>query len=99
MPLRTEEQPLVFELFGNSYVVAGDFKAIRVRPGMYGDGKWHLYDIRRDPGETQPLEEAQPQRLKALVAIYEKFAKDKGLVPGADNWSPWHGFVEKNKRP
>ena len=96
---RTEEQPLVFELFGNSYVVAGDFKAIRVRPGMYGDGKWHLYDIRRDPGETQPLEEAQPQRLKALVAIYEKFAKDKGLVPVADNWSPWHGFVEKKKRP
>ncbi len=94
---RTEEQPVVFELFGNSYVVAGDYKAIRVRPAMYGDGKWHLFDIRKDPGETQSLEAAQPQRLKTLIAIYERFAEEKGLVPVADNWSPWHGFVDDKK--
>ena len=94
---RTDDQPVVFELFGNGYVVAGDYKAMRVRPAMYGDGKWHLYDIRKDPGETRPLDEAQPQRLKELIAIYEKFAQEKGLVPVADNWSPWHGFVDDKK--
>ena len=27
-----------FELFGNAYVVRGDYKAIKVRAGMWGDG-------------------------------------------------------------
>ncbi len=37
---------MAFELFGNGYIVSGDYKAMRVRPGMYGDGQWHLYNIR-----------------------------------------------------
>jgi arylsulfatase A-like enzyme len=91
---RTDEEWVVFELFGNSYVVAGDYKAMRVRPAMWGDGRWHLYDIRRDPGETTPLEDQQPERLQDMIAIYERFAEEKGLVPVAENWSPWHGFLE-----
>jgi len=88
----------VFELFGNGYVVAGDYKAMKVRPAMFGDGQWHLYDIRNDPGETTPLDTAQADRLKRMVEIYERFAKEKGLVPVADNWSPWHGFVDLSKK-
>ena len=92
---RTEDQSYVFELFGNSYVVAGDYKAIRVRTGMYGDGNWHLYDILQDPGETKPLESKEKRRLNDMIAIYEKFAKEKGLVPVKDNWNPWHGFLDE----
>ncbi|MAI80240.1 MAG: arylsulfatase [Deltaproteobacteria bacterium] len=87
---RTEEEWVAFELFGNAYVVAGDYKAMRVRPGMYGDGKWHLYDIKKDPGETRPLEADQPERLKKMIATYERYAKEKGIVPVADDWNPWH---------
>jgi arylsulfatase A-like enzyme len=86
---RTEEEWVVFELFGNAYVVAGDYKAIRMRPGMYGDGKWHLYNIKKDPGETRPLEAKQPERLRKMTDIYERYAKEKGIVPVADDWSPW----------
>jgi arylsulfatase A-like enzyme len=86
---RTEEEWVVFELFGNAYVVAGDYKAIRMRPGMYGDGKWHLYNIKKDPGETRPLEAKQPERLRKMIDIYERYAKEKGIVPVADDWSPW----------
>jgi arylsulfatase len=86
---RTEEESVVFELFGNVYVVAGDYKAIRVRPGMYGDGEWHLYDIKNDPGETRPLEAEQPERLQNMIAIFERYAEEKGLVPVDDDWSPW----------
>ena len=86
---RTEDEWVAFELFGNSYVVAGDYKAIRMRPGMFGDGKWHLYDIKKDPGETTPLEGEQPERLKKMIGIYKEYAKDKGIVPVADDWSPW----------
>ena len=86
---RTEEEWVAFELFGNCYVVTGDYKAMRVRPGMYGDGRWHLYDIKNDPGETRPLEGDQPERLEKMIAIYERYAKDKGIVPVADDWNPW----------
>jgi arylsulfatase len=86
---RTDEQFVAFELFGNSYVVVGDYKAIRVRTGMYGDGKWHLYDIKKDPGEARPLETAQPERLKKMIEIYKRYAKAKGIVPVADDWNPW----------
>ena len=86
---RTEEEWVAFEPFGNSYVVAGDYKAMRVRPGMYGDGRWHLYDIKNDPGETRPLEVDQPERLEKMIAIYERYAKEKGIVPVADDWNPW----------
>ena len=82
-------------MFGNAYVVAGDYKAIRVRPAMYGEGKRHPHNIRKDPGETQPLDEADPGRLKQLIAIYDRFAEDKGIVPVAENWSPWHGFLDE----
>lgn len=95
---RKEGQWVAFELFGNSYVVAGDYKAIRVRAAMYGDGKWHLYDIKKDPGETRPLDAETPERLEKMIAIYEQYARDKGIVPVADNWSPWHGFIDENKQ-
>jgi arylsulfatase len=86
---RTDEEWVVFELFGNAYVMVGDYKAIRVRPGMWGDGKWHLYNIKRDPGETRPLEAEQPERLQKMIDIFERYAKEKGIVPVADDWNPW----------
>ena len=89
---RTEEQWVVFELFGNAYVMAGDYKAIKVRTGMYGDGKWHLYNINKDPGETRPLEADQPERLRNMIDIYSRYAKEKGIVPVADDWNPWRSL-------
>jgi arylsulfatase A-like enzyme len=91
---RTEEQWIAFELFGNGYIVSGEYKAMRVRPGMYGDGQWHLYNIQKDPGETRVLDKEQPERLASMVATYQKWAADKGIVEVRDDWSPWHGFPE-----
>jgi len=86
---RTEDEWVAFELFGNTYVTAGDYKAMRLRTGMYGDGKWHLYDIKKDPGETRPLDAEQPERLQKMVDIYQRYAEEKGIIPVADDWSPW----------
>ena len=86
---RTEEEWVAFELFGNSYIVAGDYKAMRMRPGMWGDGEWHLYDIKKDPGETTPLEDEQPERFQKMVELYKSYAEEKGILPVDDDWSPW----------
>ncbi len=94
---RTADDWYAFELFGNSYVVQGDWKAIRVRPGMFGDGAWHLYDIRNDPGETMPLQSSEPERLARMIALYDAYAKQGGIVSVRDDWSPWFGFPEDKK--
>ena len=92
--VRSEDQWVAFELFGNVYVIAGDFKAIKVRTGMYGDGKWHLYNIRKDPAESTPLENEMPKRLEKMIAIYDSYAKEKGVIEVEASWNPWYGSYE-----
>ena len=94
---RTEEHWVAFELFGNAFVIAGDYKVLRVRTGMFGDGKWHLYNIRKDPGETKPLEGLDPERMRRMVTIYEQYAKQKGIVPVDEDWNPWRGSDDQKK--
>jgi len=72
--------------------MAGDYKADRVRPGMWGAGKLHLNDIKKDPGETRPLDAEKPERLQKMIDIYEGYAKEKGIVPVADDWNPWEAM-------
>ena len=77
-----------FELFGNAYVVRGDYKAIKVRTGMWGDGKWHLYHLRNDPAETQPLEAEMPGELAELVTLYEAYADKWQIQDVREDWNP-----------
>ena len=87
---------MAFELMGNSYLIDGDYKVMRQRTGMWGDGQWHLYNIVKDPGETKPLDKQDPARLKQMVGQYDQYAKEKGIVPVADNWNPWSAFGQVN---
>jgi len=85
---RPEDAFIHFELFGNAYVVKGNYKAIKVRTGMWGDGTWHLYDTVADPAETQPLEDKMPELLTELVGSYEAYATPRGIMDVADDWNP-----------
>ncbi|AZQ64050.1 arylsulfatase [Flammeovirga pectinis] len=87
--VRTEEEWYAFELFGNSYIMMGDYKAIKVRTGMFGDGEWHLYNVVKDPSETIPLENMEAERLYQMADIYYEYAKDKGIVKVDEDWSPF----------
>lgn len=87
--VRTEDQWVAFELFGNTYVVKGNHKAVRIRTGMFGSGEWHLYDIVADPGETTPLEDKFPDKLEELKAIYQSYADEMGIIQVAEDWNPW----------
>ncbi len=97
--VRTEQQWVVSDIFGNSSIVAGRYKASRQSRAMFGDGQWRLFDIQADPGETTPLNASQPQRLRQLLDLYMSYAKAKGIVPVADNWSPWQGYLKTLPRP
>ena len=85
--VRTENDWFAFELFGNCFVIAGDYKATLTRTGMFGDGKWHLYNIKQDPGETRPLEREQPERLATMRALYQEYATKHEIVPVSEDWN------------
>jgi len=54
------------EVSGNSALYKGDYKILRsILP--VGDGKWRLFNLANDPGETSDLSEEQPQKLQNML--------------------------------
>ncbi|WP_253183210.1 arylsulfatase [Sphingobium phenoxybenzoativorans] len=63
------------ELFGSRALRQGDWKITDI-----GDGKWRLFNIAEDPGETNDLSLEQPDRRKDLIAAWDVYAKDVGVI-------------------
>ncbi|NLR89890.1 arylsulfatase [Flammeovirga agarivorans] len=87
--VRTEKDWYAFELFGNSYLIKGDYKIIKVRTGMFGDGEWHLYNIVEDPSETVPLEKLERERFASMISLYKKYSYDHNIINVEASWSPF----------
>ena len=81
------EQPVGYELSGNAAVFKGDFKLLRNLPPM-GDGQWHLYDLRRDPGETTDLQAQHPEVFRQMISDYEAYARENGVLPMPEGYDP-----------
>jgi arylsulfatase A-like enzyme len=73
------DAPLGYELSGNAALFRGDYKLVR-NLAPTGDGKWRLYDLKTDPGETHDLAAAQPDRFAAMRADYGAYAKANGVL-------------------
>jgi arylsulfatase/uncharacterized sulfatase len=74
------DEPIGYELAGNSALFLGDYKLVRNRLPV-GDDQWHLYDIVADPGETLDLAGEMPRRFAQMLAQYEQYAADNGVLP------------------
>lgn len=69
----------VIEVSGNTALYKGDYKITRsVLP--LGDGRWRLFDLARDPGETTDLSGARPRMLTEMVADYDAYARRVGVL-------------------
>lgn len=78
--VRGPNSSLGIEVSGNAALYRGDYKIVRDMPPL-GDGRWRLYDIARDPGETRELSGAEPERLQALLADYAAYEARVGVAP------------------
>ena len=81
------DEAIGYELSGNQAVFKGDLKLIKVIPPV-GDGLWHLYDIRNDPGETRDLQSRMPEAFKAMQADYAAYARANGVLPMPEGYDP-----------
>ncbi len=77
--IRGADEAVCAEMSGGKWVRMGDYKAVSV-PLPYGEGKWELFDMSKDPGETHDLASKYPKRLEELKGAWEQYADDVGVV-------------------
>ena len=63
------------ELFGSRAYRQGDWKLTDI-----GDGKWRLFDLARDPGETRDRSFLELERREKLVEAWNRYARDVGII-------------------
>lgn len=76
----TDKDAVGYELAGNAALFQGDYKIV-INRGPVGDERWHLYNIVSDPGETEDLADLMPARLQQMLALYQEYATDNGVLP------------------
>ncbi|HEX8057271.1 MAG TPA: arylsulfatase [Novosphingobium sp.] len=67
--------PIGTELFGSRSLRQGDWKVTDI-----SDGTWHLFNVARDPGETQDRSQQEPARKAELIKAWDAYARDVGVV-------------------
>ena len=74
-----EEDFIGGEMIDGKWMRRGNFKAVLVSKA-WGPGTWMLYNVTDDPGETRDLSTEHSEILKALVAAWDRYARDVGVV-------------------
>lgn len=67
------------EMQNGKWIRKGNIKAQFV-PKPYGSNEWKLYDLSVDPGETTDISNSKPELLKELIAEWEKYSEEVGVV-------------------
>lgn len=76
----SEQDVIAYEIGGNAGLIKGDYK-ITLNRSEPNDGRWHLYHLLSDPGETIAIEQEQPTVFSELLSEYEIYARDNGVMP------------------
>jgi arylsulfatase len=76
---RTDTDYLAWEIFGNRAVRQGDWK-IRWEFKPIGKGEWELFDLAADPGERTDLAKTRPEKLQAMVALWDEYARTNNVI-------------------
>jgi arylsulfatase len=80
-----EREALCWEHEGNRAIRVGQWKLVAKSPG----GQWELYDMQSDRTEMHDLAALEPQRVQAMTAQWEAWAKRAHAIPWP--WKPPYG--------
>jgi arylsulfatase/uncharacterized sulfatase len=69
-----------YELAGHAALFQGDYKIVFNR-GPLGEGRWQLFNIVEDPGETRDLAGDMPGRFQQMLSAYERYVRDNKVLP------------------
>ena len=82
-----EDDLVGIEVAGNVGLYRGSLKLTRSLP-PYGDGRWRVFDLGTDPGETRDLSVARPGLLASMLADYEAWSQRMGVIEMPDGYAP-----------
>ncbi len=74
LPVSPSSRQLAWEHEGHKALRQGDWKVVAPHRGA-----WELYDLARDPTETNDLAAAQPDRVRELAAQWQAWAQRCGV--------------------
>ncbi|KAJ9319085.1 hypothetical protein DTO271D3_673 [Paecilomyces variotii] len=69
-----------WETCGRAALRYGDWKIVYI-PKPKGPERWQLYNLANDPGEVDDLAEAEPDRLKELLKLWDLYVIETGVIP------------------
>jgi len=77
--VRTEQDYLAWELFGNRAVRQGDWK-LRWLYKPFGKADWELFNLATDPAERTDLASEHPEKVRTLVAVWERYVRTNNVI-------------------
>jgi len=86
--VRRDGEGVAIELLGSAAYVEGDWKAVRLR-APWGSGRWELYDLKHDPGESRDVAAEHPQVTARLATSYEAYARRVGVIDIPADFQPY----------
>ncbi len=78
---RDEAGALYWEHNGNQAVRVGDWKLVATQSARQG---WELYDLAADRTELHDRAADQPERVRAMKTLYQRWSDEVGLVPNEE---------------
>lgn len=84
-PIHDEQTIVGWELFDRQALRKGKWKALMI-PAPFGPGRWQLYDLSTDPGETDDLAAKEPDKLQELLRHWDQYVTEVGVAGAAPQY-------------
>lgn len=88
----SSKEPIGWELFARGALRKGKWKIVHFPKDHggagVGDEGWELFNVVADPGETKDLAESEPEKLKELLAHWDEYVVECGIVWGDTATAP-----------
>jgi arylsulfatase len=77
--VRTDQDYLAWEVFGNRAVRQGEWK-LRWQIKPYGKSDWELFNVAKDPAERKDLAAQHPDKVKEMLALWDDYVKANNVI-------------------
>jgi arylsulfatase len=89
---RTSQDYIAWELFGNRALRQGEWK-LRWEFTPLGISDWELFNVAADPAERKDLADANPEKLKEMLGLWDDYVKKNNVV--LPSRSPFEGLYDQ----
>jgi arylsulfatase/uncharacterized sulfatase len=86
IPVYAANEGIGLEAAASSAYFLNGYKIVKNNIPL-GDMEWHLYNLMEDPSELNDLAQQEPERFQKMLAAYEVYAKNVGVLEMPEGYS------------